>query len=57
MDDTTMSEEKKNEVTEEVKEKARKLTDEELAQVSGGVENGFRTSHAIQKIESWDYED
>ena len=30
-----MSNEKKNEVTEEVKE-ARKLTEEELAQVSGG---------------------
>ena len=32
-----MSEEKKNEVTEEVKEEVRKLTEEELAQVSGGV--------------------
>ena len=31
-----MSDEKKNEVTEEVKEEARKLTEEELAQVSGG---------------------
>ena len=33
-----MSEEKKNEVTEEVKEEARELTEEELEQVSGGVE-------------------
>ena len=33
-----MSEEKKSEVTEEVKE-ARKLSDEELAQVSGGSDD------------------
>ena len=32
-----MSEEKKTAVTEEVKEEVRKLTEEELAQVSGGV--------------------
>ena len=31
-----MSEEKKNEVTEEVKEEARELSMEELEQVSGG---------------------
>ena len=31
-----MSEEKKNEVTEEVKEETRQLSEEELAQVSGG---------------------
>ena len=33
-----MSEEKKNEVTEEVKE-ARKLSEEELEQVNGGTKN------------------
>ena len=32
-----MSEEKKNEVTEEVKEEARKLSEEELEQVNGGI--------------------
>ena len=32
-----MSEEKKTAVTEEVKEEVRKLTEEELAQVSGGT--------------------
>ena len=32
-----MSEEKKNEVTEEVKEEARELSEEEIAQVNGGV--------------------
>ena len=31
-----MSEEKKTAVTEEVKEEVRKLTEEELAQVTGG---------------------
>ena len=31
-----MSEEKKNAVTEEVKEEVRKLTEEELEQVTGG---------------------
>ena len=31
-----MSNEKRNEVTEEVKEEVRKLTEEELEQVSGG---------------------
>ena len=31
-----MSEEKKTAATEEVKEEARKLTDKELAQVTGG---------------------
>ena len=31
-----MSDEKKNEVTEEVKEEARKLTEEDLEQVTGG---------------------
>ncbi len=35
-EDTTLSKEKKTEVTEEVKE-ARELTEEELAQVSGGA--------------------
>ena len=36
-----MSEEKKTAVTEEVKEEVRKLTEEELAQVTGGLkENG-----------------
>ena len=35
-EDTTVSEEKKTAVTEEVKEEVRKLTDEELEQVSGG---------------------
>ena len=34
-----MSEEKKTEVTEEVKEEVRKLTEEELAQVTGGISN------------------
>ena len=33
-----MSEEKKNEVTEVVKEEARQLTEEELENVNGGVE-------------------
>ena len=32
-----MSEEKKTAVTEEVKEEVRKLTEEELAQVTGGA--------------------
>ncbi len=32
-----MPEEKKSEVTEEVKEEVRKLTEEELEQVSGGL--------------------
>ena len=32
-----MSEEKKTAVTEEVKEEVRKLTEEEIAQVNGGV--------------------
>ena len=32
-----MSEEKKNEVTEEVKEEARQLTEKELEKVNGGV--------------------
>ena len=35
-----MSEEKKNEVTEEIKE-ARQLSEEELAKVSGGGHTGF----------------
>ena len=35
-----MSEEKKNEVTEETKEEARQLSEEELAKVSGG-DTGF----------------
>ena len=38
-EDTIMSEEKKTAVTEEVKEEVRKLTEEELAQVSGGVKD------------------
>ena len=33
-----MSEEKKTAVTEEVKEEVRKLTDEELEQVTGGTD-------------------
>lgn len=33
-----MSEEKKSVVTEEVKEEVRKLTEEELEQVTGGVQ-------------------
>ena len=41
-----MSEEKKNEVTEEVKE-ARKLSMEELAQVSGGDE---RLGHVDMRV-------
>ena len=32
-----MSEEKKNKVTEEVKEEVRKLTEEELEKVTGGL--------------------
>ena len=36
-----MSEEKKNEVTEEVKEEARELSEEELAKVNGGAVPGF----------------
>ena len=52
-----MSEKKKTEVIKEVKEEVRQLTEEELEKVSGGVKNGFRTSHAILKIEAWDYED
>ena len=47
-----MSEEKKNEVTEEVKE-ARELTEEELEQVTGGL---AKTSYETLKIELWDYE-
>lgn len=35
-EDTSMSEEKRTAVTEEVKEEARNLTDKELAQVTGG---------------------
>ena len=35
-----MSEEKKTAVTEEVKEEVRKLTEEELEQVSGGSRKG-----------------
>ena len=34
-----MSEEKKTEVTEEVKEEVRKLTEEELEKVSGGSDD------------------
>ena len=34
-----MSEEKKSAVTEEVKEEARKLSEEELEQVNGGTKN------------------
>ena len=39
-EDTTMSEEKKPAVTEEVKEEFRKLTEEELEQVTGGSRKG-----------------
>ena len=46
---------KKNAPCEE-KQEARELTPDELAKVTGGVENGFRTSHEIHKIEVWDYE-
>ena len=46
-----MSEEKKNEVTEEVKEGVRKLTEEELEQVTGGgsatLEVASEVAHAI----------
>lgn len=35
-----MSEEKKSAVTEEVKEEFRKLTEEELEQVNGGMSTG-----------------
>ena len=45
-----MSEEKKSAVTEEVKEEFRKLTEEELEQVSGGV------SDAIQHLAGMDEE-
>ena len=37
-----MSEEKKSEVTEEVKEEVRKLTEEELEQVTGGLARGSK---------------
>ena len=47
----------KNNAPCEEKQEARELTLDELANVTGGVENGFRTSHEIQKIEVWDYED
>ena len=40
-----------------VNEKLHELTEEDLEQVAGGVENGFRTSHEIHKIGLWDYED
>ena len=49
-----------NALKEEVENESRKLhelTEEELEQVTGGVENGFRTSHEIHKIGLWDYED
>ena len=36
-----MSEEKKNEVTEEVKEEARELSEEELVKINGGAVPGF----------------
>ena len=36
-----MSNEKKNEVTEEVNEEARELTEEELAKINGGAVPGF----------------
>ena len=49
--------ESKNNAPCEEKQEARELTPDELAKVTGGVENGFRTSHAIRKIELWDYED
>ena len=38
MEDTTMSEEKKSVVTEEVKEEVRELSSEELGQVAGGTD-------------------
>ena len=41
-----MSDEKKNEVTEEVKEEARKLTEEDLEQVTGGFEPPPGEHHA-----------
>ena len=47
----------KNNVPCEEKQEARELTPNELAKVTGGVENGFRTSHEIHKIGLWDYED
>ena len=39
-----MSEEKKTAVTEEVKEEVRKLTEEELAQVNGGLKLDLKGS-------------
>ena len=44
-----MSEEKKNEVTEEVKE-VRKLTEEELEQVTGGAEGALRMGVNTLKV-------
>ena len=38
MEDTTMSEEKKPAVTEEVKEEVRELSSEELGRVTGGTD-------------------
>ena len=53
-----MSEEKKNEVTEEVKEGVRKLTEEELEQVTGGgsatLEVASKVAHAIFGTEQMD---
>ena len=47
-----MSEEKKTAVTEEVKEEVRKLTDEELEKVTGGI-NHFQveTKGLVQALE------
>ena len=44
-----MSEEKKTAVTEEVKEEVRKLTEEELAQVNGGLKLDLKGSEEKQK--------
>ena len=48
-----MSEEKKNEVTEEVKEEARELSEEEIAQVNGGAVPGFGAYGKEVKKRMW----
>ena len=45
-----MSEEKKNVETEVVKEEARELTEEELAQVSGGLVPGIGNEHVFAPV-------
>ncbi|MDO4810237.1 MAG: hypothetical protein Q4A04_09850 [Eubacteriales bacterium] len=46
-----MSEEKKNEVTEEVKEEARKLSEEELERVTGGARATSCRDAVVPQIE------